>query len=226
VEPGGTVTALDPSRLLLNRLAQKCEERRVANVELVQGVAEALPFEDSHFDAVVAVLALHFTDVDRALGEMVRVAKPGGLVSALSPAPEFDIRKIPMVAMWFRPLSDLADRFGIPFAERNGLPVGVLQEAFARHLTNVSMRDIPAAVDAGDYRSFLAFVLRGAAFFQNILSRLPYQERWAIMARLEQTGAELVKSTAPEEQRALYSAEAAYGWKAPADQQDTNTSDL
>ena len=42
--------------------------------------AEALPFEDSSFDAVVSQFALEYTDMDRSIGEIARVTKPGGHV--------------------------------------------------------------------------------------------------------------------------------------------------
>ena len=211
VGPAGRVVALDPSRVLLQRLETKCRARGIGNVELVQGVAEALPFPADHFDAAIAVVSLHFTDADRAVAEMARVTKPGGLVSAVCPAPEFDIRDIPMVALWFRPLSDLAVRWGVPFSERNGLPRGLLKETFTRHLTDVEHRPVPATISAADYRSFLAFMLKGAAFFQNILCRLPYEERWNIIKRLEETGAEIARTTTPEEQQAIFYGEAASG---------------
>lgn len=116
-----------------------------------------------------------------------------------------------MVAMWFRPLSDLAERFSVPFSERNGLPRGALRAAFEAHVAYVEMRDVPATMSAEDYQSFLTFVLRGGAFFQNILCRLPYQERWGIIRRLEEDGAKIAAATSPEEQRGLFYAEAAYG---------------
>lgn len=207
----GTVTALDPNRVLLNRLAEKCELRGITNVEVVQGRGEDLPFPDSHFDAAIAIISLHFTEWDKVVAEMARVTKPGGLVSAVSPPPDLDLRKIPMVALWFRPLQELATRFGISLVEHNGLPAGALQETFERHVESVSMRGIPGTVDASDPRAFMAFMVRGAALFQGLLSRLPYQERWDLINRLEAAGAELVRNTQPEEQRAVYENEAAYG---------------
>lgn len=216
VTPGGSVAALDPNRVLLNRLADKCQARAITNVEIVQGRGEDLPFPNHHFDAAIAVASLHFTDWAQTVAEMTRVTKPGGLVSAITAPPELDVRKIPMVALWFRPLQDLASRFGIAFVEHNGLPVGALRATFARNLTEVSVRGIPGTLDASDYRAFMAFVVRGAALFQGVLSRLPYQERWDLIARLEATGADLVQHTSPDEQRAVYENEAAYG-RVPAD---------
>ncbi len=41
--------------------------------------AESLPFPDSYFDKAYTTMALHhFADLDRALGEIARVLKPGG----------------------------------------------------------------------------------------------------------------------------------------------------
>ena len=211
VGPDGEITALDPSPVLLDRLREKCRQRGLSNVRIVQGMAEALPFPDNTFDAVVSVAALHFTEVDQAVREMTRVTRPGGLVSAACPPPEFDVRRIPMVALWFRPLTDLANRVGVSFSERNGLPVGVLEATFRHHLGDVRWEPLPVTVSAVDYRSFLNFMLRGAALFQNLLCRLPYQERWSILRRLEESGEEIARHTGPEEQQAVYSGEAAYG---------------
>lgn len=47
------------------------------------GDAQALPIEDSSYDAIVSGLVLNFVpDQPKALGEMLRVAKPGGVVAA------------------------------------------------------------------------------------------------------------------------------------------------
>lgn len=211
VGPDGSVVALDPMATLLARLAAKCRERGIRNVGMVQGVAEDLPFPDDSFDATVAVLSLHFTDAPKAIAEMVRVTKPGGFVSVLNPAPQFDVRDIPMVAAWFRPLTSMAERFGVPFSERNGLPIGLLKEIFENNLEDTNLWQVPYIGSCENYQSFLAFVLKGGAFFQNILCRLPFQERWNIMQRLEEDGAKFAEETSREEQRHVFFAEAAWG---------------
>ena len=47
-----------------------------------EGDAESLPFNDGEFDAVICCFGLlHFADPARALREVARVLKPGGIVS-------------------------------------------------------------------------------------------------------------------------------------------------
>ena len=55
-----------------------------AIVAFVQGDAERLPFPDASFDAVTVGFGLrNLVDLDRGLGEIFRVLKPGGRLSAL-----------------------------------------------------------------------------------------------------------------------------------------------
>ena len=56
---------------------------RTARVKLIEGAAEALPFDDASLDLVVSSFLMHELPPDdpaAALKEMARVLKPGGLV--------------------------------------------------------------------------------------------------------------------------------------------------
>jgi ubiquinone/menaquinone biosynthesis C-methylase UbiE len=211
VGPDGSVVALDPAAAALEKLSAKCRQRDIKNVEVVRGMAEKLPFPDNSFDAAIAVLALHFTDAPQAVAEMVRVTRPGGFVSALSPPPELDLRDIPMVASWFQQLTVMAERFGVPFSEHNGLPVGLTKKIFEQNLKEVKLWGVPATCSAEDHKSFMAFMVKGAAIYQSIFARLPFQERWNIMQQLEADGAKLAKETPREKQRYVDFNEAAWG---------------
>lgn len=71
---GAEVTGLDFSPAMLARARDRAPSAR-----LVEGDAQALPFEDGSFDAVTCAFGLmHVPDQDRALREMRRVLRPGG----------------------------------------------------------------------------------------------------------------------------------------------------
>ncbi|HCT0496961.1 TPA: demethylmenaquinone methyltransferase [Staphylococcus pseudintermedius] len=82
VGPEGEVTGLDFSENML-----KVGEEKTAhmdNIRLVQGDAMALPFDDNTFDYVTIGFGLrNIPDYSKALSEMHRVLKPGGMVVCL-----------------------------------------------------------------------------------------------------------------------------------------------
>lgn len=78
LQPFGQVTGVDASAGMLEVLrARGRGEGRLGNVD-------ALPFADNRFDVVFSVAVLHHLQepalVKRAIGEMVRVTRPGGKV--------------------------------------------------------------------------------------------------------------------------------------------------
>jgi len=74
VGPEGLVAGVDPGAGML-AVARASAPR----VQWTEGVAEALPYPDRSFDAVVSQFGLmFFTDRTRAIGEMLRVLEPGG----------------------------------------------------------------------------------------------------------------------------------------------------
>lgn len=81
-ETGNGVTAfgLDISWRMLERARRKLRNTS-ATMELVAGNAHHLPFADEAFDAVLGGYGTkYFTDKAQALGEMFRVARPGGRI--------------------------------------------------------------------------------------------------------------------------------------------------
>lgn len=80
------VVALDLTPQMLEEARKLAAGRGIDNVRLVQGDIHELPFDDETFDDGVYDLvtcrraAHHFSDIQFAIEEMVRVLKPGGLL--------------------------------------------------------------------------------------------------------------------------------------------------
>lgn len=77
--PGARVTGVDLSVRMLERAGRKARRRRL-EIGLARADAHGLPFADATFDAAVSECTTCILDKERAIGEMVRVVKPGGRV--------------------------------------------------------------------------------------------------------------------------------------------------
>lgn len=72
------IVASEPDPYMIER-AEKRAATMARPIKIVQAPAEALPFTDGEFDAVVSTLVLcSVPDVGHALAEIQRVLKPGG----------------------------------------------------------------------------------------------------------------------------------------------------
>ena len=85
VGPAGRVYGIDASAEMIARAGKKA---RKAGVEVVfkNGLAEALPFPDAHFDAVLSTIMLHHLPRNvrqQCACEIRRVLKPGGRMLAV-----------------------------------------------------------------------------------------------------------------------------------------------
>jgi ubiquinone/menaquinone biosynthesis C-methylase UbiE len=86
----GHITVSDLTPVMLDAAHAFLEKKGVTNADFQVADAEALPFADASFDRVTCRIAPHhFPDVARAVREVVRVLKPGGLFLLIdSVAPE------------------------------------------------------------------------------------------------------------------------------------------
>jgi SAM-dependent methyltransferase len=79
----GRVTAVEPEVAVLTLARAEATTRGVANVDFAVADVHALDLPDATFDVVHAHQVLqHLADPVRALGEMRRVCRPGGIVAA------------------------------------------------------------------------------------------------------------------------------------------------
>lgn len=72
------VLAVEPDPDMLAELRQ-----RLPGITALAGRAEDIPLPDASVDAVLAGQAAHWFDLDRALPEIARVLRPGGVLAAL-----------------------------------------------------------------------------------------------------------------------------------------------
>ncbi|MGN6380472.1 MAG: class I SAM-dependent methyltransferase [Gaiellales bacterium] len=95
---GCRVTGVDQSPEMLERgRAQVGGAGLDGRIELVEGRAEQLPFDDSGFDAVTHTYLLRYVDDPAAtLAELARVLRPGGIMASL----EFAVPEGPALAAW------------------------------------------------------------------------------------------------------------------------------
>jgi demethylmenaquinone methyltransferase/2-methoxy-6-polyprenyl-1,4-benzoquinol methylase len=142
----GTVVGLDQSSEMLAAARARFEGSLAADsgrgssptpgrVELIEGEAERLPFEDASFDALAFTYLLRYVDDPSAtLRELARVVRPGGRVASL----EFGVPPwLPARAAW-----RLYTTFGLPalgrLASREWYEVGrflgpSIADFYARH---------------------------------------------------------------------------------------------
>lgn len=73
---GHDVLATDPDRRMLQRLVT-----RAPGAHACTGVAERLPVATGAVDVLVAAQAFHWFDLDRAVPELARVLRPGGVLA-------------------------------------------------------------------------------------------------------------------------------------------------
>ena len=85
---GADVIGIDYVPALLERGRRRAEAEGV-QVELVEGDAEAIPFVDRSFDAVLSVFGSMFApDQKKAAGELARVVRPGGRIGLATWRPD------------------------------------------------------------------------------------------------------------------------------------------
>jgi demethylmenaquinone methyltransferase / 2-methoxy-6-polyprenyl-1,4-benzoquinol methylase len=108
---GCSVVGLDQSAEMLAEGRKRVEVAGLADrIELVEGTAEALPFDDARFDGLTFTYLLRYVeDPAVTLRELSRVVRPGGSVASL----EFDVPGGIWRAAW-----ELYVRVGLPIAGR------------------------------------------------------------------------------------------------------------
>jgi len=100
------VVAYDLSEQMLSVVSDAAKDRSISNITTQHGYAEVLPFNDGSFDIVISrYSAHHWHDVGKALREVKRVLKRGGMVifmDVMSPGH-------PVLDIWLQTVEALRD---------------------------------------------------------------------------------------------------------------------
>jgi len=152
-ELGAEIVALDLSPRMVELARQRELDARVGDVQ-------ALPFADGSFDCAVANWMLyHVPDLDRALGELARVLRPGGrLVAATNGLGHLG----EMWALVGRDRSTEDIRF---FAETG-------EPALRRHFGRVERRDVHGQVVFDDDEEVRRYIAASVAH-KHLVDRVP-----------------------------------------------------
>jgi demethylmenaquinone methyltransferase/2-methoxy-6-polyprenyl-1,4-benzoquinol methylase len=158
---GAQVVGLDFSERMLELAREKAP-----GIEFVQGNALELPYADASFDAVtVGFGARNFSDLERGLGELARVTRPGGRVVIL----EITSPQRPPLSwffrLWFDRMVPALGRFAGDSDAYTYLPSSVRRfpgpEELAGKLVAAGLEDVRWVLTAGGIIAIHAGARRG-----------------------------------------------------------------
>jgi arsenite methyltransferase len=170
--PRCRVVGVDPWRAALSRAGAKARTRGLANVELCEGKAEALPFEDGTFDLVVSNNGIgNVADMRLALAECARASREGAqiVITANLPASMRELYDVYEAVLRDRGRSDLLPRLA-EHIDAKRKPLATL----VRWIAEAGYGDVTAREHA-----FRMRFADGSALFRHWFMRLGFVEAWA-----------------------------------------------
>ena len=141
VAPDVPVVGRDLSEGMLRQAACRAAEAGLANVELVQGDARALPFTDGSFDVVFNAYMLdliRLADMPTVLGEFRRVLRPGGRLVLLNLS-----KRDPSRLTWFERLYRALPPRWTPYLVGACRPVAMADGVHAAGFEEITRTYIP-----------------------------------------------------------------------------------
>ena len=154
----GRIVSSDINEAMLDEGKRNLINSGVLGIVFVQANAEKLPFEDNSFDLVSIAFGLrNVTDKDKALSEMCRVLKPGGVLIVL----EFSKTTNPVLEKIYDAYSfNLIPKFGSWFAGDED-SYQYLAESIRKHPDQETLKQmiIDAGFDMCEYQNLTGGVV-------------------------------------------------------------------
>lgn len=175
------VRAVDPSEGLLATARQRLVDDLV---EIRQGSAEALPYDDDTFDAATMALVINFVpEPDKAVSEMVRVVKSGGFISTY-------IWDMMGGGFTMEPIREALKQMGIP-SSMPGAEITTmknLREAWERAgITDVATTRIDIRLTYEDFEDFWESNMGTPNSIANIVKKLSSSNLETLKRQLRKT---------------------------------------
>jgi SAM-dependent methyltransferase len=175
---GCTVVGLDPWKAAMDRIRQKAAAWHVPNIQLVEGDAAEMPFDDASFDLIVSNLGINnLSRPESALAECRRVLKDQGTVALTT-------NSCGHMAQFYRALEvvlremkaeQCLERLEQHVRHRRSIPelIGLLAAA-GFDVRRVERRDLPMRF------------LNGSALLRHSFIRLAFLDGWRGIVECEQ----------------------------------------
>lgn len=165
-----TVYGIDPWTAAHERVRLKIRVFDIKNVELIQGDASAMSFEDNTFDLIVSNLGINnFADPQKVFDECFRVSNPGAQI-ALTTNPKGHMKEFYMV--FGKTLEELRMAHVADDIEKH-VNRRMTVETIRGCLTRSGFRNLATSQD-----SFVLRYLDGSAFLRHALIRYGFLEDW------------------------------------------------
>ena len=127
------ITAIDTNGFLLREAEALARADGLDGlIRFTPGNAETLPFADALFDCIFSVTVLEECDADRALAEMMRVARPGGRVGVI-------VRSIDLPQWWSVDVPEALGQRAVTPPQSVGAK-GVADASLYRHARQAGLR--------------------------------------------------------------------------------------
>jgi ubiquinone/menaquinone biosynthesis C-methylase UbiE len=178
------VIGMDIEPRQLEAARELAAERKVDNVRFEQGSIYEIPFPDASFDVAVAHFVIeHLSDPPRALREMRRVLRPGGVAAIKDPYyPAFVFRpQTPEVALFWELMARWQQHNGASTTYSADLRAHLLDAGFSRTEATGGLTTLAGTGESAvGARMMLVNQVREAAFRDAVLGN-----GWATEAQLD-----------------------------------------
>jgi arsenite methyltransferase len=193
--PASRVYGIDPWEAALERARLKARVWGVANVEIVQGDAAAMPFADAQFDLIVANLGVNnFADPAAVFAECGRVCTPGGTL-ALTTNPPGHMHEL--YEVYAATLRELGKDERLPALKRHVAHRAAVAE-IAAYLERAGFRVARVLEESAVMR-----FADGSALLRHHFIKLGFLDEWKAIADEDQRSAVPPSRTAERSLRAV-----------------------